>query len=182
MIHHNDHFIFKIHAPFFMGSGFLVSHRRIHRPRHFYGLSPLGTMSDHNWRVFHPTGDLSLLADNCHIFSLSFQSTAQVCWTLSYLPSSTNQTSNTVSIYQPCTHTQPNAMPPCIYNAKFHYILAHVTCIIHYIEQFINRNLCQVPWIIISKAYNLHPFMLIYVTPIYQHIYNTFSMLLNFQQ
>ena len=47
----------------------------------------------------------------------------------------------------------------------------------HYIEKFINRTLCQVPWIIISLAYNLHPFMLIYITPVYQHIYNTFSML-----
>ena len=47
----------------------------------------------------------------------------------------------------------------------------------HYMEQFINRTLCQVTWIIISKTYNLHPFMLIYITPIYQHIYNIFSML-----
>ena len=47
----------------------------------------------------------------------------------------------------------------------------------HYMEQFINRTLCQLSWIIISKAYNFHPFMLIYITPIYQHIYNTFSML-----
>ena len=73
-------------------------------------------------------------------------------------------------------------MPSCIYNAKCHCILSHVTCIIHYMEQFISRTLCQVPWIIISKAYNLHSFMLIYVTPIYQHIYNTFNMLLYFEQ
>ena len=47
----------------------------------------------------------------------------------------------------------------------------------HYLVQFINRTLCQVTWIIISKTYNLHSFMLIYITPIYQHIYNIFSML-----
>ena len=44
MIHHKAHFIFKI-MHFFMGSGVLVSHRRLCKPRHFYGLSPLGTMS-----------------------------------------------------------------------------------------------------------------------------------------
>ena len=47
----------------------------------------------------------------------------------------------------------------------------------HHMEQFINHTLCQVPWIIILKTYNRHPFMLIYITPIYQYIYNTFSML-----
>ena len=52
----------------------------------------------------------------------------------------------------------------------------------HSMEQFINRTSCQVPWIIISKTYNLYPFMLIYITHIYQHIYNTFNMLFNFQQ
>ena len=40
----------------------------------------------------------------------------------------------------------------------------------HYMEQFINRTSCQVPWIIISKTYNLHLFMLIYITHIYQHV------------
>ena len=41
---------------FFMGSEFLVSHLGLHKPRHFYGLSSLRTMSDQNWRVFHPRG------------------------------------------------------------------------------------------------------------------------------
>ena len=55
----------------FVGSRFLESHRGLCKPRHFYGLSPLGTMSDHNWRVFHPRGDLSLLINTRHIFSFS---------------------------------------------------------------------------------------------------------------
>ena len=71
MIHHNDHFIFKT-MHLFMSRGFLVSHPRLRKPRHFYGLSPLGTMSDHNWRAFHPRGDLSLLVNTRHIFSLPF--------------------------------------------------------------------------------------------------------------
>ena len=37
----------------------------------------------------------------------------------------------------------------------------------HYMKQFINCTSCQLPWIIISKTYNLHPFMLIYITHIY---------------
>ena len=64
----------------FVGNGFLVFHHELLKPRHFYDLSPLGTMSNHNWQVFHPGGgggggDLSQLADTRHIFSLPFQST-----------------------------------------------------------------------------------------------------------
>ena len=53
-------------------------------------------------------------------------------------------------------------------------------CNEHYMEQFINRTSCQVLWIIISKTYKVHQFMLIYITQIYQHIYNTFNILFNF--
>ena len=77
MIDHNNNFIFKIHFMFkimrlCVGRGFYVSHRGLYKPRHFYGFSPLGTMSDHNWQAFHPREDLSLLADTRHIFSLPF--------------------------------------------------------------------------------------------------------------
>ena len=113
----------------FVGSGFLVSHHRLCKLIHFYGLSPLGTMSDHNWRVFHLRGDLSIFVDTRHIFS--FHATVRLCWTLSHLPNPPNQTPNIVSIYQPCTHTQLNAMPPSIYNAKCHCMLSHVTCIMN---------------------------------------------------
>ena len=51
----NDHFIFKT-MHLFVGSEFLVSHHRLRKPKHFYSLSSTGTMSDHNWRVFHPRG------------------------------------------------------------------------------------------------------------------------------
>ena len=62
----------------YVGSGFLVSHLEPRKPRHFYGLSPPRTMSDHNWRVFHPErggggGSLSQLDDTRHIFSLPSQ-------------------------------------------------------------------------------------------------------------
>ena len=155
----------------FVGSGFLVSHHELNKPRHFYGLSLLGTMSDHNWRVFHLRGGgggggiypFLLIPDTYFPFHV----TMRLYWTLSHLPTTPTQTLNAVSIYQPCTHTHEIRCFPCICNAKYHCMLAHVACIIHYMEQFINHILCQVPCIIISKAYNLHPFLLIYMTPIY---------------
>ena len=67
----------------FVGSGFLLSHRGLCKPNHFYDLSLLGTMSAQNWQVFHPGGgggggggggDLTKLVDTQHIFSLPFQS------------------------------------------------------------------------------------------------------------
>ena len=71
MTQHNDNFIFKIMHPF-VGSGFLVAYYRLRKLKHFYGLSPLGTMSDHNWRAFHQREDLSLFDYTWHIFSLPF--------------------------------------------------------------------------------------------------------------
>ena len=113
----------------FVGSGFLVSHHRLCKPRHFYGLSPLGTVSDHNWRVFTRGGIYPFLLIPDTYFS--FHATVRLCWTLSNLPNPPNQTPNAVSIYQPCTHTQLNAMPSSIYNAKCHCMLSHVTCIMN---------------------------------------------------
>ena len=112
----------------FMDSGFLVSHSRLCKPRHFYGLSPLGTMFDHNWRVFHLREDLSLFVDTRHIFSLPFYSTVRLCWTLSHLPSPHNQTPNTVSIYQPCTNTHLMRCPRA-YECKMS--LHVISCYMH---------------------------------------------------
>ena len=108
----------------FVGSRFLVSHRGLRKPRHFYGLSPLGTMSDHNWRTFHPKEDLSLLVNTRHIFSLPFYSTMRLYWTLSYLTKPT-QSNTKRSGNLPNMHSHPfNAMSPCI----CHCMLYHVTC------------------------------------------------------
>ena len=51
-----------------MGRGFLVSHHGLRKSKHFYSLSSLGTMSNHNWCAFHPRKDLFLLTDTRHIF------------------------------------------------------------------------------------------------------------------
>ena len=115
----------------YMGSGFLVLHRGLRKPRYFYGFSSPGTMSGHNWRAFHPREDLSLLANTRHIFSLPFYSTVRLYWTLSYLLSPHNQTLNTMSIL-PTMHSHLfNAMSLCICNARCHCMLNHVTCIMN---------------------------------------------------
>ena len=130
MIHLNDHFMFKIMC-LFVGSEFLVSHHMPRKPRHFYSLLPLGTMSNHNWRVFHPRGDLSLLDNTRHIFSLPFYSTLRLYWTLSHLTESA-QSNIKHSIDSLTMHSHPfNAMSQCICNAICHCMLYHVTCIMN---------------------------------------------------
>ena len=114
----------------FVGSGFLVSHHGLLKPRNFYGLSPLGTMSNHNWRVFHPEeGGIYpfLIPDTYFLFHVI----VRLNWTLSQLQSPPNQTPNALSIYQPCTHTHEMQCFPCICNAKCHCMLSHVTCIMN---------------------------------------------------
>ena len=114
-----------------VGNGFLVSHRKLSKPKHFYNISPLRTMSNHNWRVFHPRGDLSLLADTQHIFSLSFSSIVRLCWTLSYLTEPT-QSNTKRSVDLSTMYSHPfHAMSPCICNAICHCMLYNVTCIIN---------------------------------------------------
>ena len=126
MIHLNDHFIFKTMC-LFVGSEFLASHHRLHKPRPFYYLSPLGTMSNHNWRVFHPREFLSLLANTRHIFSLPLYSTVRLCWTLSHLTEPT-QANTKRSVDSSTMHSLPfNAMSPCISNAICHCMLYHAT-------------------------------------------------------
>ena len=134
MTYHNDHFKFKI-MRLFVGSGFLVSHRGLRKPKHFYDLSPLGTMSNHNWRVFHPGkgggGDLSLLVDTQYMFSLSFQSTVRLCWTLSHLtePTQSNTKHNVNSLTM---HSHSFMRCSCAYAMQ--YVIAylyHVTYIMN---------------------------------------------------
>ena len=130
MIHYNDHFIFKI-MRLYVGSGFLVSHPGFHKPRHFYNLSLLGTMSDHNWQVFHLRGDLSLLGDTRHIFSLSFSLTVRLCWTLSNLTES-SQSNTKRNIDLSIMYSHPfHGMSPCIFNAICHCMLYHVICLMN---------------------------------------------------
>ena len=153
-----------------------MSRRRLRKPRHFCGLSLLGTMSNHNWWVFHSRENLSLLADTWHIFSVSCNRATL----LDVIPFTVpNQSNIKRNVNIPTMHSLPTQCDASVHiqcKMSLHVSLCYMYNE-HYIEQFITCTLCQVPLIIRSKAYNLHSFMLIYITPIYQQIYNTFSML-----
>ena len=161
----------------FMGSGFLVSYRGLRKPRNFYRLSLLGTMSDHNWRVFHSRGiyPFFLILDTYFLYHFN-QSRDSIRHCPIYQAHSINTKYN---VDLPTMHSHPTQYVALVHiqcKMPLHVISCYMYNA-HYMEQFINRTICQVPLIIISKAYNLHLFMLIHITPIHQHIYKTFSML-----
>ena len=151
MIHLNDHLIFKTMC-LVVGSEFFVSHRSLHKPKQFYGLSPLGTMSNHNSQVFHSRGVLSLLANTRHIFSLSLYSTMQLCWTLSHLIEPT-QSNTKHSVNSSIMHSHPfNVMSPFICNAIYHCMLCHPTCIMNvtWTTQSTSLTMCH------GQSHHLH--------------------------
>ena len=98
----------------FVGSEFLVSYRRLRKPRHFYGLSPLGTMSDHNWQVFTRVGIYPFLLYLTHVFFISFFFSATVRLILNIVPfyRAHHRRPNTVSIYHVLAtyHRTPNTV------------------------------------------------------------------------
>ena len=148
----------------FVSSGFLVSQRGLCKLRHFYDISPLGTMSDHNWRVFHLKGELSLLADTRHIFSVSCNRVT-LLGVVPFIEPTQSNTKRSVDL--PTMHSHPTQCDAPVH-IQLKMPLHVISCYMyneHYMKQFITRTLYQVPWIIISKAYNLYPFMLIYITP-----------------
>ena len=131
----------------FIGSGFLVSYHGLRKPIHFYGLSPLGTMSDYNWQVFHPRGDLSLK----HILFIMYK-IVRLRLTLFHLIDPTQ--SNTKRSFDSLTiHSHPfNAMSPCICNVICHclFVPCHIydeyymdNLIKHVYHQFILDNYIQ---------------------------------------
>ena len=129
---------------------FLVSHRGLRKPRHFYSLSTLGTMSDHNWRAFHSREDISLLANTRHIFSLPFYSIVRLCWMLSHLNQPTqSNTKHSIDLLTMNSHPF-NAMSPCICNARCHYMLYHVTCMMNATWTILLMHVINASWTIIS--------------------------------
>ena len=111
---------------------FLVTHCGLFKPKRFYGLSLLETMSDQIWRAFHPRGDLSVLADTRHIF---FFITILInrATLLDIVPFTKPTQSNTKrNVDLPNMHSQPfNVMSLCICNARCHFMLYYVTCIMN---------------------------------------------------
>ena len=127
MIHHNDHFIFKTMC-LFLGSGILVSYRRLCKPRHFYFF--------HRWGLCLTIIGGSLTRGEIYPFLLipetyflyHFQSTVRLCWKVSHLTEPT-QSNTKHSVDLLTMHSHPfNAMSPCICKAIFHCMLYHVTC------------------------------------------------------
>ena len=133
-----------------MGSEFLRSYRRLQTPSNtFANFHRQIHMSNQDYRVFHPSGYLSLLAiPNTHIFHFLFllcnRETHFGCCPI--LPSPPSNAKHNVDL--PCTHDIPsntkhnvdlptmhshsfNVMSPCICNARFHCMLYHVTCIMN---------------------------------------------------
>ena len=78
-------------------------------------------------------------------------------------------TTNSPRMMNDHTHAHtPNTMR-CPHAYAMQNANACISCYMyneHYMKQFINCTLCQVSWIIISKTYNLHRFILIYITHI----------------
>ena len=130
MLQLNDHLYTKVMC-LFVGSEFLVSHRRLRTPRHFYGLLPLELCLTTTNESFTRGGCLSLLAITRHKFSLPHYSILRLCWTSSHL-TKPNQLNTKCSVDFSTMHSHPfNAMSLCICNAMRHCILYHVTCIMN---------------------------------------------------
>ena len=105
----------------------------LHKPRHFYGFSPLGTMSDHNLMGLSPWGNLSQLDDTRHIIILyhflnqcdslgpcptnrAHLSTPYAVLIHNHVSMTIHRTPNTVSI--PTMHSHPcHAIFSCTCNA-----------------------------------------------------------------
>ena len=113
----------------FVGSGFLVSHRRFRKPRHFTAFHRWGLCLTIIGGFFTRGGIYPFLWIPSTCFP--FHAIVRLCWTLSHFPNPPNQTPNAVSIYQPCTHTHEMRCFPCICNAKCHCMLSYVTCIMN---------------------------------------------------
>ena len=98
----------------------------LRKPRHFYGLSPLVTMFDHNWLVFHPRGYLSIFAiSNTRIFHFLFL----LCNRKTHfgrcliLPSPPSNTKHSVDLS--CTHNIPSNTK---HNVDLYHAFTSMSC------------------------------------------------------
>ena len=159
----------------FVGHGFQGLHRGM--PRAFstflIGFLPPMIMSNLNIRSFTLGGGgggeiyLNLLYPTHVFFMLCNHETHFGCCHITEL------TTHSLRMMNDHNHAHiPNSMG-CLRAYVMQNVNACISCYMyneHYMKQFINRTLYQVPWIIIFNTYNLHPFMLIYITHTYQHI------------
>ena len=130
MLHLNDHLYTKLMC-LFVGSEFLVSHRRLCTPRHFYGLSPLELCLT-TLTGLSPEGvSMPACYYSTQIFFTTLFNRACLCWTSSHLTKPT-QSNIKRNVDSSTMHSHSfNAMSPCICNAMRHCILYHAACIIN---------------------------------------------------
>ena len=155
MLHLNDHLYTKLMC-LFLSSEFLVSHRRLRTPGHFYGLSSLELCLTTIDRSFTRGGvyPYLLLPDTNFIYHI-----IQPCDSVGLrptLPSPPNQTQNTVLIL----FNHALTPIPCHFpvhmkcNEPLHVISCHMynEC---YMDNTINTTY-WVSWTITSPAYDFH--------------------------
>ena len=115
----------------FVDSEFLEFHRRLRKPSYiFMGSHRWIHMYDKKYRGFHSRGYLYLLAITQHIFLFLFIQSCDPVGCCPIVPSTPNQTLNTVLIIIMHSHLF-NVMSSCICNAMRHCMLYHVTCIMN---------------------------------------------------
>ena len=112
-------------------------------------------MSNHNYRVFHPMGYLSLLSITQHKFSLPLYSIVQLCWTSSHLTKPAQSiTKRSVDYSHALTLIQCDVLVYMQCNAPFHILSCHMynEC---YMDNIIHTT-HRVSWTITSPAYDFH--------------------------
>ena len=114
-------------------------------------------MSNHNLRVFHSRGCLSLFDNTQHIFSLRNYSTMRLCWTSSHLNEPTqSNTKRSVDFFfnHALTPIQCDVPVHMQCNAPLYVISCHM-----YNECYIDKTIhttYRVSQTITSPAYDLH--------------------------
>ena len=173
MLHFNDHLYTKF-MYLFVGSEYLVSHRRFRTPRHFYGLSPLELCLTTINGSFTQGGvyPCLLLPDTSFLYHI-----IQPCDSVRLCPLDRAHPINTKhSVDSSTMHSHLfNAMSPCICNAMCYCMLYHATCIMKatWNTQTTPLTGCH------GKSHHLHmisihhSFKSIYHAHIYQHQHTT---------
>ena len=139
----------------FVGSEFLVLHRRLRTLKHFLGLSPLELSLNTNTKSFTRGGiyPYLLLLDTSFLYNF-----IQLCDSVRRrptVPSPPNQSQNVVLIITMHSHSF-NAMPQCICNAMRHCMLYHATCIMNATSTTKSTPLTGCHGQITSPTYDIH--------------------------
>ena len=129
MLYLNDHLYTKLMC-LFVGSEFLVSHRKLLMPKHFHKRSPLEVCLITNTGSHTRGGVYPCLLFPNTSFLYHFIQLCDFVGRHPTVPSPPNQTPNAVLIIT--MHSHPfNAMFQCICNAMRHCMLYHTTCIMN---------------------------------------------------